>query len=275
MNIFQAIILGIVEGVTEFLPVSSTAHLIITSHILGIEQTEFVKLFVVCIQAAAVLAVVPLFVRTCINNPKLIVTVIAAFIPTALAGVLLHSFIKDMFDYSFVIALALIAGGVGLILVEHQRTKKGIQERHPPVPVQGAPGVMTNGRTHITLWDGIMMGAWQMLAVVPGVSRSGATFIGGMLAGIDRTALVTFSFLLSVPTIIGASVFDFASADFQLTSQEAFMLCIGFLAAWGSAVLSVRTFLSYVARHRFSVFGWYRIALGCILLGLVGVGLLA
>lgn len=275
MNIFQAIILGIVEGATEFLPISSTAHLIITAHILGVEQTEFVKLFEVCIQAAAVLAVVPLFVRTCIKTPKLIVTVIAAFIPTALAGVLLHSFIKDLFDFSLVIALALIAGGIGLIAVEYQREKKGIQERHPPVPVPGTPGVMTNGRTHITLWDGIMMGAWQMLAVVPGVSRSGATFIGGMLAGIDRTALVTFSFLLSVPTIIGASVFDFASADFQLTTQEIFMLLVGFAAAWGSAVLSVRTLLSYISRHRFTAFGWYRIALGGIILCLVGIGLLA
>lgn len=254
MTITEAIFLGIVEGVTEFLPVSSTGHLIVASRLLGIETTEFLKTFQIVIQAGAILAVLPLFVRRAIKSPKKIGHIFAAFIPTAVVGVIVYPFVKDFFNYPSLVAWSLLIGGVVIIAIEYR--VKHRQEQDPEFVMKKS----------ISLKQAVILGIYQTIAFIPGVSRSGSTIVGGLLQGIDRRAIVEFSFLLSVPTIIAASGYDLLQTQAFFSGTNIMLLVVGFISSWISAMVCISVFLRFVATHTFIAFGWYRIIAGIILL---------
>jgi undecaprenyl-diphosphatase len=248
VDFLYAIILGVVEGVTEFLPISSTGHLILAESWLRLPPSEFWKSFTVAIQLGAILAVVILYARRVLRDARLLSYVVAAFVPTAVVGFLLYPFIKRFLLGNDVVVLAALAlGGLAIILFErYYRAPEGI-ELHE----------LTYGRA-------IAIGIAQTLAVVPGVSRAAATIIGGLLLGMKRTAIVEFSFLLAIPTMAAATGLDLLESGTNFTPHEWEVLALGFVAAFVVAFLVVKWFLAYVSRHSFALFGWYRIALAFV-----------
>src|SRR3989338_10855514 len=200
MTVLQAIIMGIVEGVTEFLPISSTGHLILTSKLLGIVDSDFLKSFEIAIQLGAILAVVVLYFKRLILNPPTWKKVFAAFLPTAIIGFLFYKILKSyLLSNALLVVWSLALGGVALILFEWWYARRKTQE------VDGRPFLEVND---ISFKKSFWIGVWQVLAIIPGVSRSGATIIGGLLMGINREKIVEFSFLLAVPNMAAAYRFD-------------------------------------------------------------------
>lgn len=255
MNIIHTVILGIIEGLTEFLPVSSTGHLILGADLLGIIQTEFVKSFQIIIQFGAILAVAVLYVKKILSSPHLWKKVLAGFIPTAVIGYLLYKVIKlFLIGNSVVVAWALIIGGVAIILFEkwyggRQRFGKSLED--------------------ISYREAIIIGLVQTLAVIPGVSRSAATILGGLAQNISREAIVEFSFLLAVPVIGGAAVLDLIKTPIHFSGNEWGMIALGSLVSFITALVAIRFFLNYVKKQSFAVFGYYRIIVGIIALGII------
>ncbi|MDA1169355.1 MAG: undecaprenyl-diphosphate phosphatase [bacterium] len=251
MDILQATILGIVEGVTEFLPVSSTFHLIWTAKFLNIEHNAFQKLFEVAIQSGAILAVVVSFAKTTRNNPSLIKKVLIAFIPTAIIGFFLYNIIKNVFLEHAALQISMfIAIGIIFILFERLFSKP-----------------LTRTISSITYQEAFMVGIAQSLAVIPGVSRAGAVILALMALTFNRKDAAVFSFLLAVPTILAASIFDIAVSQQAIrNNQDIFLLAIGLLAAFVTALAVVKWLLNYLETHTLRMFGWYRIALGLLLL---------
>ncbi len=248
MNILHAIILGIIEGLTEFLPISSTAHLIVANRLLGIPLTDFVKSFDIIIQLGAILAVVILYIRRLLFDRPTLYIIIVAFIPTALIGFFLYPIIKNnLLENIRLIAYALVIGGVIMIIFEQTRKSEKIEK-------------------HISYYRALLIGVFQSLAIIPGVSRSGATIIGGQSLGISRKAIVEFSFLLAIPTMLAATGLDVIKNDFNFTSSEWNLLAVGFVTAFITALLAVQFFLRYIEKHSFSAFGWYRIIIGLLIL---------
>jgi undecaprenyl-diphosphatase len=254
MTITQAILLGIVEGLTEFLPVSSTGHLIVFSSLMDLEPTEFLKTFEIFIQVGAILAVLPLFIRRVKRSPKRALNILAAFIPTALAGALLYPMVKRFLEYPSLVAWALLIGGLIMLAIELRLKKQVATEDDFRL------------RRSISLKDSILLGTYQAFALIPGVSRSGSTIIGGLMHRIDRAAIVEFSFVLSVPTIFAASAYDLMKMQISLSGMEMLLLAVGFLASWMSAFFCVRMFIRFVSSHTFIPFAVYRIIAGVILL---------
>lgn len=246
MNWIHAIIFGIVEGVTEFLPVSSTGHLILTARLLGLEQTEFVKSFEIAIQLGAILAVVILYWRILVSNMQTAGKVIAAFIPTAGIGYLLYKWIKsDLLENEAVVLWSLLVGGVILILFDRFFKENKSTD---------------TGANSVSYRQAVFIGVFQSLAVIPGVSRSASSIIGGLSLGLTRKAIVEFSFLLAIPTILAATVLDLSKTSLSFTSHEWILLAIGSSVSFGVAILSIRFFLKYIQNHSFAIFGYYRIA---------------
>lgn len=245
MQYLQAIILGALEGLTEFLPVSSTAHLIWGVKLLSLPNSEFWKSFEIFIQLGAVLAVFIFYFKK-IWQLENIKKLFVAFLPTAIIGYLLYGIIKNVFfDSYLIIAWALLIGGVIMLIFEskHQAKEK-----------------------EITLTKAFLIGVFQALAVIPGVSRSAATIIGGLSLGIGRKDIVEFSFLLAVPTIVAASLFDLKSTGFHFSSNEFIILTIGLVVSFIVAWLVIKAFLKYIQKYDFKPFAWYRIAIGLIFL---------
>jgi undecaprenyl-diphosphatase len=251
MTIIQSIIIGLVEGLTEFLPVSSTAHMIISSKLMGITATEFNKTFEIVIQLGAILAVVILYFKQLLKweNIKKLIT---AFIPTALIGFGLYKIVKSFLMESLpLITGALLVGGLILIIFEFwhkDREEKG------------------NGLADISYRQCFYIGLFQALAIIPGVSRSAATIIGGLALGLKRRTIVEFSFLLAVPTMLAASGWDLLQSASNISSDQLVILAIGFLTAFVVGGLSVKFFLKYIQKYNFTPFGIYRIILGLLLL---------
>ena len=260
-SIFDALILGVVEGVTEFLPVSSTAHLILAGKLLGFENEG--KAFEVLIQFGAILALLSVYAGrlwrlaatfpTSPTTRRFALGVIIAFLPAAILGVLFHGFItRVMFESVTLISVMLILGGVVLLFID----------RLPVVPrfanIMNYP---------LGIFLGI--GLFQTLSLIPGVSRSGATIVGAMLLGSDKRAAAEFSFFLAMPTMLGAFVYDLWQNLDVIDTNAAGVIAIGFVAAFVSALIVVKTFLGFVSRHGFALFGWWRIVVG--VLGLVAV----
>jgi len=254
MSFLDTIILGIVEGFTEFLPVSSTAHLLITGEILKIPQTDFFKTFVIAIQLGAIIAVIFLYWRKVIKNSNLIKKVLVAFIPTAIIGFLLYKIIKNfLFENLATIAWALIIGGIVIIIFEiFQKNKNGGEQN-----IENE-----NSLDSISYKKSFLIGVIQSLAIVPGVSRSGATIIGGMLAGIKRKNIVEFSFLLAIPTIFAATGYDLLSSKISFSSLDIKTLLIGFIASFVFALLAIKFLIKFIENHSFIIFGYYRIIVG-------------
>lgn len=254
MSIIQAAILGIVEGLTEFLPVSSTGHLMIASRLLGLGDSAFVKSFDIAIQFGAILAVLVLYGSQAFRDRKLFTRVSAAFIPTAIVGFALYKLIKGYFLESVpLVAWSLLLGGIAILVFEYW------VERRAQKPVGDIDSM--------SIRQAVVVGAFQSLAVIPGVSRSAATIIGGMISGISREAIVRFSFLLAVPTMLAAAGYDLMKSAASFGTDELASLAVGFAVSFGVALLAVRWFTAFVSKHTFRPFAWYRIALGLLLLG--------
>lgn len=252
MNFLQAIILSVVEGVTEFLPISSTGHLILASNILRILQTDFVKSFEIIIQFGAILAIVFLYYKKFIKDLETWRRVLVAFIPTGILGFILYKIVKTyLLGNSMVVVVSLFLGGVGLIVIESHFAKK---------PKLGDVRELRD----VSYFQAIIIGVCQSLAMVPGVSRSAATIIGGMFLGMSRSAAVEFSFLLAVPTMMAATGLDLVKSSWGFSGSEWMILGIGFLGAFVTAVIAVRWFVGYVERHSFVSFGIYRIILAIV-----------
>ena len=235
MNILHAIILGIVEGITEFLPISSTGHMILVSKLLGLEETDFLKTFEIFIQLGAILAVVLLYFKKLITSPDTIKKVIVAFIPTAIIGLILHGVIKKyLLGNYIVVAISLIVGGIIIYWFE-KRFKK-------------------NTSSSISYKQAIKVGLYQSIAMIPGVSRSAATIIGGEASGISRVEIVEFSFLLAIPTMLGATVLDLYKGVGDINSNEIMLLIVGFITSFIVAIIAVKKFIHYVQKNNFVSF---------------------
>jgi undecaprenyl-diphosphatase len=257
-------LLGFLQGLTEFLPISSTAHLLIAGDLLGYEDPGGV--FTVMIQLGSILAVVWLYrakiaavVRTLPSRPdsrRFAVAVLLAFVPALLAGALLAGYVKTvLYNSPGVIAVAFVAGGIVMLIVERFR----------PVPLVQAADATPPARA-------LGVGTFQVLALVPGVSRSGATIVGGMLMRLDRAAAAEFSFFLAIPTMVAAFVHDLLEVRGHLGPERALEIAIGFVAAFIAAALVVKPFVRFVGRSGFAPFAWYRIAIGVALLAAVAMG---
>ncbi|MDQ7055601.1 MAG: undecaprenyl-diphosphate phosphatase [Persephonella sp.] len=248
MTLLDSIILGVVEGLTEFLPVSSTGHLILTSHILGIKQTDVHKTFEVAIQLGSILAVVLLYRKKLFSDLNLWKKLVVAFIPTGILGFLLYKIIKSLFS-PYVVAFMLILGGIIFILIE----KFYRRESHTICSVDDIPYTKA-----------FLIGVFQSIAMIPGTSRSGATIIGGLLLGFDRKTAAEFSFLLAVPTMFVATGYDIFKNHHHFQIENWITLGTGFLTAFIFAIIAIKFFLNFLKRHTFIPFGIYRIVLGVV-----------
>ena len=256
--LLKGAILGLVEGATEFVPVSSTGHLIVVSSWLGLVD-ERAKTFDVFIQLGAILAIVWLYrvrlwrtVSAAPQDPvsrRFLGNLIIAFLPAAIVGFLTHGWIKARLFNPTVVALALVAGGVLILLIE----------RWAPVPKVGEV-------TRVSPRTALGIGFAQVLSLIPGVSRSGATIMGGYSLGLSRTAATEFSFFLAIPVMFAATTYDLLKSWSLLTPSDIPLFAVGFIVSFVSALIVVKAFLSYVSGHSFKVFAWYRIAFGAILL---------
>lgn len=265
MTIFESLILGLVEGFTEFLPISSTAHLILTSHLLGLDQSVFVKTFEIAIQSGAILAVLVVYWRRFLDW-EILKKIAAAFIPTALIGLALYKFSKQyLLGNISVVLWALAIGGVLLIVFEkwHKKTRDARIEAGQIQVVEESPATEIRSMSYK---KAVGLGVAQAIAIIPGVSRSGATIIGGLLAGMSRGAIVEFSFLLGAPTILAATALDLFKNAGAFTSDQFGSLFIGLSAAFITALLGIKFLLRYVRTKTFVGFGVYRIAIAVIFL---------
>jgi undecaprenyl-diphosphatase len=248
MTLIQAIILAIIEGLTEFLPVSSTGHMIIGSTIMGIAQDEFVKLFTVAIQFGAILSVLVIYWRRFFQGLDFYYKLFAAFLPAIVAGLLFKSHIDALLENVLVVAVALLVGGIVFLFID-----------------RWTPGGQITGPRPLTYRQAFTIGLFQCLAMVPGVSRSAATIIGGLTQGLTRKDAAEFSFFLAVPTMFGATVkslYDYVKDGGTLTSEHLGLFAVGNVVAFVVAIIAIRTLISFLSRNGFKAFGWYRIALG-------------
>jgi len=254
-SLIDIVILGIVEGVTEFLPVSSTGHLILASRLLGFDPAAW-KLFNIVIQLGAILAIVVLYWRTFVSvivgmakgnggSWRFVRNVVIAFIPAAIIGFALHKQIEALLGHAEVVAVALIVGGIAILIIEHLAKTVTVRSV-AAMPVRSAVGI----------------GLAQCLAMVPGVSRSGATIMGALALGVERRTAAEFSFFLAVPTMFGATALELWKNRALLDAGQVHDIAIGFVVAFVVAVVVVRAFVAVIGRYGFAPFAWYRIAVG-------------
>jgi len=246
MTLLQSIILGVVEGFTEFLPISSTGHLILASRLLGLEQTEFQKSFEIAIQLGAILSVIVLYWRKFLDFPVL-ARVITAFIPTGILGFALYKVVKTyLFDSETIVLWALALGGVALIVFEllHKESDDAVAD------VEAIPYSKC-----------ALIGVFQSISMIPGVSRAGATIVGGLILGLSRSTIVEFSFLLAVPTMLAATLYDLYKNAATFAPQEFGVLAAGFISSFVVAIIAIKFLLAYVRTNTFIPFGIYRILL--------------
>jgi undecaprenyl-diphosphatase len=255
MNIIHVIILAILEGLTEFLPVSSTGHMVIASSLMGISRDEFVKLFEVVIQLGAILAVVVLYFKRFVRSVDFYIKLIIAVIPAVILGLLLKKYIDQLLESPLVVAIAFVVGGVILLFVDDWFNRPVIKDEK-----------------NINYLTGFKIGVFQCLAMIPGVSRSAASIVGGMSQKLSRTAAAEFSFFLAVPTMFGATVKDlwdfkkkglFNTPDFH---QDVKFLIIGSVIAFIVAMLAIKSFITFLEKRGFKLFGWYRIVAGIVII---------
>ncbi len=249
MSIFHAVLLGIVEGITEFLPISSTGHLILASDLLHIVQTPFVKSFEIAIQLGAILAVIALY-REKLRNFAMLKTIIIAFVPTGIIGLLAHKLAKAyLLGNTSVVLVSLAIGGILLIALELRHTERGEE---------------AGSVRDITTRQALVIGCAQSVAIIPGVSRSAATIAGGLALGLRRETIVEFSFLLAVPTMLAATGFDFARSYTLFSYADLAPLAAGFITSFAIALIAVSFLLRYIRTNTMIPFGIYRIAIACV-----------
>lgn len=261
MDVLETIIIAIVEGLTEFLPVSSTGHMIITQGILGVKSTDFVKLFTVCIQFGAILSVLVIYWRRFFQTLNFYWKLLVAFLPAAVVGFLAGDFIDSVLENVLVVAVMLIVGGIFMLFVDKIFGK-------------------TDPDQTITYKKSFFIGLAQCIAMIPGVSRSMATIVGGMSQRLSRKTAAEFSFFLAVPTMLAATGYKLMQAvlepgGVQMLSDNLSTLVLGNVVAFIVAILAIKFFISFLTRHGFKMFGYYRIIVGAaiIILMLCGVDL--
>ncbi|MEN9908389.1 MAG: hypothetical protein RLZZ540_1538 [Bacteroidota bacterium] len=253
MNTLQAIVLAIIEGITEFLPVSSTGHMIIASSFYGIAQDDFTKLFTIVIQLGAILSVVVLYFKRFFQSFDFYFKLLVAFIPAVVFGLLFSKKIDALLENPVTVAISLLVGGIILLKVDDWFSKPNTDETSQ----------------EITYLQAFKIGMFQCLAMIPGVSRSGASIVGGMSQKLTRTTAAEFSFFLAVPTMLGATVkkcYDYYKDGFELSSNQVNLLIIGNIIAFVVALLAIKSFIDFLSKRGFKLFGYYRIAAGIILL---------
>ena len=258
MTIFQGIILAIIEGLTEFLPVSSTGHMIIGSSLMGIQSDEFVKLFTVAIQLGAILSVIVLYFKHFFQTFGFYFKLLVAFLPAVFFGLLLSDKINQLMESALGVAFALLLGGIILLFVD-----KWFKDGEIDNP------------NDISYGTAFKIGLFQCLSMIPGTSRSAATIVGGMSQRLSRKAAAEFSFFLAVPTMFGATakkLYDFYKDGFVISSDQINLLIIGNVMAFIVAMLAIRYFITFLQTKGFRIFGWYRIIVGGIILLLLGSG---
>ncbi|GAA4439902.1 undecaprenyl-diphosphate phosphatase [Ravibacter arvi] len=255
MSFWEAFVLAVVEGLTEFLPVSSTGHMIIVSSFMGIGHDEFVKMFTVNIQFGAILSVVVLYWKRFVKDIDLnfYLKLFIAFIPAAVFGFLLNDLIDSMLENVYVVAITLLLGGIVLVFID-----KWIN-----APV---------GEKNMSFAQAFKIGLFQCIAMIPGVSRSAATIIGGMAQGFSRKQAAEFSFFLAVPTMAAAGGYKLLKTYDSIGAEDVKVLLFGNAVAFVVAMIAIKFFIGFLTRYGFKVFGYYRIALGLLLLALMASG---
>ena len=253
MHIFQAIIIAIVEGITEFLPVSSTGHMIITQKLLGIEPDAFVKLFTVNIQFGAILSVIILYWKRFFQSFDFYIKLFVAFLPAAFLGFLFSGYIDRMLESVLVVAISLVLGGIILLFVDSWFNEPSEDQK-------------------ITFPKAFIIGLFQTIAMIPGVSRSAATIVGGLTQKLSRKNATEFSFFLAVPTMFAASAYEMIKSYKAIQPQHINVLIIGNVVAFLVAMLAIKGFVAFLTRHGFKIFGYYRIIVGAIILILLATG---
>lgn len=250
MDIFQALILSVVEGLTEFLPISSTGHLVLTAELLNIPQTEFIKSFEIIIQLGAIAAIILIYAKTLLTNKRVWLRILTAFIPTAIIGFTLYKVVKSFLLGNTTVTLAaLFLGGIALIVLELlYREKDNHAERIED----------------LSLKQSFLIGLCQSLSIIPGVSRAAATIIGGLFVGAKRKTAVEFSFLLAVPTMLAASGLDLIKSNFAFSQNEYFLLATGFIGSFLVAIVAVKFLLKFIQKNTFIPFGIYRVILALL-----------
>lgn len=245
MDLLTAAILGIVEGISEFLPISSTGHLILASHLMRLQHTDFLKSFEIAIQVGAILSVVVLYWRDLLVNRAIIQRLIVAFLPTGIIGLTLYKIIKSyLLGSPNIVLWSLALGGIFLILFEWRHREKDDAVASPQ---------------DMTYKQAFIIGLFQSLAMVPGVSRSAATIVGGLILGLKRKTIVEFSFLLAVPTMVAATAYDLLKSGLHLSADQLQFLGVGFVMSFIVALLSIKFLLKFIQTHTFIPFGIYRI----------------
>lgn len=250
MHMLHVMILGVVEGITEFLPVSSTGHLMLTARLLGIRQTEFLKSFEIAIQLGAILSVVVLYWSLLIRNREIWKRLAVAFLPAAVIGAIFYKLIKKyLLADSGVVLWSLFIGGVFLVVFElfHREKDNAVSE----LP-------------QVTYPQALIIGFFQSLAMIPGVSRAAATIIGGLVVGLKRKTIVEFSFLLAIPTMLAAAAWDFIKSAQAFKQGELFFLGAGLIISFLVSIFAIKFLLAFIKRHSFILFGAYRIAVALV-----------
>jgi undecaprenyl-diphosphatase len=259
MSILEAIILAIVEGLTEFLPVSSTGHMIIVSSVMGIASDPFTKTFTVAIQLGAIISVVILYWKRFFQSLDFYFKLIVAFIPAAILGFLLNDFIDQLLERVEIVAVMLILGGIVFLFID--KIFKESEE---------------HGQSEITYPSALKIGFFQTIAMIPGVSRSAATIIGGLTQKLTKKAAAEFSFFLAVPTMFAATgykLLKFYKAGNTFGENEIVLLLVGNVVAFVVGVIAIKSFITFLTKHGFKFFGYYRIGLGLIILILYFMGI--
>ncbi len=249
MNDIQAVILAVIEGITEFLPVSSTGHMILASSLMGIASEDFTKLFTVVIQLGTILSVVVLYWKRFLQSWDFYKKLFVAFLPAVVLGLLLNKMIDKLLESPITVAVMLVLGGFVFLKVNDW--------------------YKNNKEKDISYPKALKIGFFQTLAMVPGVSRSGATIVGGMIQKLDRKTATEFSFFLAVPTMLGATVkklWDYYQAGFQLNEHQIKLLAIGNIVGFIVALIAIKAFINYITAKGFKIFGYYRIIAGLLIL---------
>ena len=247
MDFITAFILGIVQGISEFLPISSTGHMILASHLMGLKHTEFLKSFEIAIQVGTILSVVVLYWRSLLVDFEVIKRLAVAFIPTGVLGLTLYKLIKGyLLDSETVVLCSLLIGGIFIVAFEYWYREKDDA---------------TSEIREISYKNAVIIGLFQSIAMIPGVSRSASTILGGLWLGLKRKTIVEFTFLLAVPTMLAATGYDLIKSGSQFSFDQIQYLLVGFVTAFVVALLTIKFLLQFIKTHTFIPFGIYRIVL--------------
>lgn len=258
MTLVQAIILAIIEGLTEFLPVSSTGHMIIGSALMGLEPSPFVKLFLIVIQLGTILSVLVLYYKRFFQTLSFYFKLVVAAIPASILGVLLNDYIDAALESPLVVAITLVLGGVLLLFVDKWFNKPKVEDIE-----------------QVNYKKSFMIGVYQCLALIPGMSRSASTIVGGMTQGLTRKLAAEFSFFLAIPMMFGASLIKllkFFKDGNTFTGEEIRLLVVGNVVGFVVAIIAIKSFIGILTKYGFKAFGWYRIVVGLVIIAVLATG---